>query len=275
MTFPSLNDLIKSYSTTFLLEQYIYKKDEYTQEAINIIEQELKNRNIDSNQIEEYKKKGVFESLDSNDIKIRRLKRDDFIKLEGAFTQTDAYAVRAMFEQENIPFFIDASLEYLPVINEQKDSHPIKIFVHKDEKDKALAFINEHFDLTDGKYHIKYSDIKERLSSLNFNEIAHVDLEKAEITEVKFSDEEKNLIIHFGSRLLKEIDEIESHQEKIVFFFDNIEHLIKILSQNQYKLTKADLMTVLEILQIYCRDDEFDKTAEEIARALLSFFFGN
>jgi hypothetical protein len=112
VSYPELRELVGSYSTPFLLEQYVHMRDEYTAEAIKIMEAELARRNVGHDQIEEYSKKGVLGALgDQWNVTIRHLKRDDFVKLEGVFSRTDAVLVRAMFGDENVPFFLDTSVQ--------------------------------------------------------------------------------------------------------------------------------------------------------------------
>ena len=87
-----------------------------------------------------------------------------------------------------------------------------------------------------------------------------------------FSQEEKDVLNRYGRRLLSEIDEIETRDGRIVFNFDNVEALVGLLSREKPGLTKTDLFTALEILQIYCNDPEFGPAAQGVAEALLGFF---
>lgn len=273
MSYPALHELVQSYSTPFLLEQYVHMRDEYTAEAIQVMEQELARRNIRAAEIEEYKSKSLIgEDGGSGNVKVRHLQRDDFIKLDGTFSRADGFLVRAMFGDEEVPFFVDTSMQYSAIPGHESAPQPVSVYVHKDAKDKALALIDAHFDLADGMYHVKYSDVKERLASFSFSEIQQSDIDSSEITDVHFSQEEKDVLIRYGRRLLSEIDEIETRDGRIVFNFDNVEALVGLLSREKPGLTKTDLFTALEILQIYCNDAEFGPAAQGVAEALLGFF---
>jgi hypothetical protein len=273
VSFPALHELVQSYSTPFLLEQYVHMRDEYTAEAIRLMEEELARRKIGAAEIEEYKSKSLIgEDGGSGNVKVRHLQRDDFIKLDGTFSRADGFLVRAMFGDEEVPYFIDTNIQYSAIPGHESASQPVSVYVHKDAKDKALALIDAHFDLADGMYHVKYSDVKERLASFSFSEIQQSDIDSSEITDVHFSQEEKDVLIRYGRRLLSEIDEIETRDGRIVFNFDNVEGLVGLLSREKPGLTKTDLFTALEILQIYCNDTEFGPAAQGVAEALLGFF---
>jgi hypothetical protein len=273
VSFPALHELVQSYSTPFLLEQYVHMRDQYTQDAIKVIEAEMARRNLGAAEIEEYKSTSLIgEDGGSGNVQVRHLKRDDFIKLDGTFSRADGFLIRAMFGEEDVPFFVDASLQYSAIPGHENAPQPVSVYVHKDATDKALALIGAHFDLADGMYHVKYSDVKDRLASFSFSEIQQSDIESSEITDVHFSQEEKDVLIRYGRRLLSEIDEIETRDGRIVFNFDNVEALVGLLSHEKPGLTKTDLFTALEILQIYCCDPEFGPAAQGSAEALLGFF---
>jgi hypothetical protein len=274
VSFPELHELVQSYSTPFLLEQYVHMRDQYTDEAFKIMEAEMARRGIGQTEIEEFKNQSLITGDGATgNVQVRHLKRDDFVKLEGQFNRNEGYLIRTMFGEENVPFFVDANIQYSAPVNPgQDEAKSISVYVHKEATDRALALIGAHFDLIDGIYRVKYSDVKEKLMSLNFAEIQHQDTDSAEITGVHFSSEEKGVLVHYGKRLLKEIDDIEAHDGRIVFFFDNVEELIARLSAKDPELTKADLLTALEVLQVYCGDTEFGPAAQGIAEALLAFF---
>lgn len=273
MSYPVLRELVQSYSTPFLLEQYVHMRDQYTAEAVRLMEEELARRNISAAEIDEYKGKSLIgEDGASGNVEVRHLQRDDFIKLDGTFSRADGFLVRAMFGDENVPYFVDASIQYSALPGHENAPQPVSVYVHKDSKDKALALIDAHFDLADGMYRVKYSDVKERLTSFSFSEVQQSDIESSEIADVHFSHEEKDVLGRYGRRLLAEIDDIETRDGRIVFNFDNVEALIERLSEKKPGLTKTDLFTALEILQIYCNDAEFGPAAQGIAEALLGFF---
>jgi hypothetical protein len=90
---------------------------------------------------------------------------------------------------------------------------------------------------------------------------------------VVLTPEEKETVIRLGKRVLDEGDAIEQQQERVIFYYDSIESLITLLSaKTEARLTRTDLLTILEILQIFCDDPAFPPFMEESAGALLAFF---
>lgn len=273
MSYPALHELVQGYPTPFLLEQYVHMRDEYTPEAIRTMEAELARRGISGEEINEYGKKGLVGELgDQGNVSVRHLKRDDFVKLDGSFSRTDGVVIRAMFGDEDVPFFLDTTVQPAALPGQQNTPVHVGVYVHKDSVDKAMALAAGHFDLVDGVYRARHSDAKERLASFSFDEIQQSDLDDTHITDVHFTPEEKSVIIRYAGRLQHEIDDIENRDGRIVFYFDNVENLAERLGEANPDLTKADLLTALEILQIYCKDQEFGQTAQGIAEALLGFF---
>ena len=274
MSAEDLQERLQSYSTPFLLEQYVHQRDEYTPEAIAVIEGEIARRNISKADIDEFSKKSIIgdEGMTGN-VEVRHLKRDDFIKIEGAFAKSEGALIRAMFAEDNIPYFLDASVAISPVDN-QDLRQLVHVYVHKESLDKAVSLVGTHFDAdaATGVFSVKYSGTGDRLKSFSFQDIQHAELDTADIVDVNFSHEEKDVLLRYARRLPDEIDRIESSQDRIVFFFDNVEELTARLSDDDSSLSKTDLLTVLEILQIFCDEPDFPQAGLGIAEALLSFF---
>lgn len=273
MAVPGLQERVKGYQTPFLLEQYVHFRDQYTEEAQQVLAAEIAARNISQEEIDEFAKKSLIGNEEaSGNVQVRHFRRDEFEKLEGVFTRRDMLLVRSMFSEEEVPFFMDTSVQFSPV-QQQASQEFVGVYVHRDSKDKALALIGAHFACTEGVYGVKCFDVRERLKLFSFDEIQQSEIESAQIADVSFSAEEKDVLVAYGKRLLGEIDDIESRDGRIVFHFDNVEGLVERLSSRQTaSLSKADLLTSLEILQIYCDDAGFSSTALGIAEALLSFF---
>lgn len=273
MSAEDLKERLQSYSTPFLLEQYVYQKNEYTPEAIAVIEREIASRNISPADIDEFAKKGLVgdEGIAGN-VEVRHFKREDFVKLDGAFAKSEGALIRAMFAEENIPHFLDANVTISPV-GDQVQKQLVHVYVHKEYCDKAKSLVGTHFDAgTEGVYTVKYSGIHDRLKSFSFQDIVQTEITDAEIVGVSFSREEKDVLLRYGRRLPGEIDGIEGTQDRIVFFSDNVEELVERLSEDDPSLSKTDLLTALEILQIYCDEPDFPPAGLGIAEALLSFF---
>jgi hypothetical protein len=274
MSAEDLQERLQNYSTPFLLDQYVHKRDEYTAEAVAVIEKEIARRNISTTEIDEFSKKSIIgdEGMTGN-VEVRQLKRDDFIKLDGAFAKNEGALLRAMFAEENIPYYMDANVAISPGTDQDADAKQlVHVYVHKESIDKAVSLVGTHFDQADGVFALKYSGTRDRLKSFSFQDIQHAELAAADIVDVNFSHEEKDVLLRYARRLSEEIDRIETSQDRIVFFFDNVEELTGRLSDSSASLTKTDLFTALEILQIYCDEPDFPQAGLGIAEALLSFF---
>jgi len=272
VSYEELAQVVSKYSNEFLLEQYVYLRDQYTQEAIAIIENEISKRGITKDHIKEFVGQHLGEEQgETGNVSVKHLKREDFAIVEGLFLARDGNLIRTMLSDEKILHFIEAAPDtapHPPVTTKQC----IQLYVHTDSKDAAMVLINSHFDCTDNVFSIKYSDIAGRLNAFTFQDITHGDIDDAVIEGIDLSKKEKDVLVCFGRKLINEIDAIESQQQRIVFFFDNCEDLIEKLESNDCALTKTDLLTALEVLQIYCKDEAFDGDAASIAEELLDFF---
>jgi hypothetical protein len=269
-----LRERLQSYSTHALLEQYVHQKNEYTPEAIAVIEREIARRNISPADIDDFAKKSLIgdEGIAGN-VEVRHFKREDFVKLDGAFAKSEGALIRAMFAEENIPHFLDANVAISP-IGDQGPKQLVHVYVHRESLDKAVSLVGTHFDTdaSSGVVTVKYSGIRDRLKSFSFQDIIQTDINDADIVGVDFSREEKEVLLRYAHRLPGEIDDIEKRQNRIVFFFDNVEELAGRLSDDDSSLSKTDLLTALEILQVYCEEKDFPQAGLAIAEALLSFF---
>jgi hypothetical protein len=266
-----LHDTIKKYSNLELIIQYRLHRDDYTDEAIGLMKSEIEARGIGEEEIERTLEEArggeeeapVFVHYD------KKL----FSPLEGGFSTNDSLLVRSMLSENKIRFFVDASSSILPFTGDELDAHLVQFSVQNDSLEKAKSIISEHFDLTGKRYVLKFSDVKTRLKSLNFYEIPHAVLESKEIVEVAFSKAEKDIVVTYGKRLLDEADGIEAGQNRVIFYYDNVEDLTERLAgEEPVSLNHADLLTALEILQIYCDEPDFPAAANGIIEALLGFF---
>ena len=270
MTSP-LQENIKGFTTPYLIEQYKLHRDQYLDEAIRLMEEEIKARGISEEDMA--KVLSGDENAAEEAPEVVHYDRKAFSPLEGAFSTNDSILVRSMLSEHKIPFFMDSSTSILPFMGEELDAHLVAFFVHNDWLVKAREIIDEHFDLLDKRYSLKFSDVKTRLKSLNFYEIPHALLESKEIVEVDLSKAEKEVIITYGLRLLDEVDDIETRQNRVVFYYDSLEDLIsRLKSDKTPRLSHMDLLASLEVLQIYCDEPGFPPTADSIIEALLVFF---
>jgi hypothetical protein len=273
MSAEDLQERLQTYSTPFLLDQYVHQRGEYTPEAIAVIEREMARRKITPQDIDDFAKKSLIgdEGIAGN-VEVKHFKRDDFVKFDGAFAKSEGALIRAMFAEEDIPYFMDATVDISPLATQDLRRQLVHVYVHKESLDKAATLVAAHFDAVDGVFAVKYTGTRDRLKSFSFQDIQHAELDTADIVDVNFSHEERDLLLRYARRLSEEIDRIESSQDRIVFFFDNAEELAERLSDDNASLSKTDLLTALEILQIYCDEPDFPQAGLGIADALLSFF---
>jgi hypothetical protein len=272
MSADDLRERLQNYSTPFLLEQYVHQRAEYTPEAIAVIEREIARRKISQADIDDFAKKSLIgdEGMAGN-VEVRHFKRDDFVKLDGAFAKGEGALIRAMFAEEDIPYFMDATVTISP-LGTAEGKQLVHVYVHKESLDKAVSLVAAHFDAVGGVFTVKYTGTRDRLKSFSFQDIQHAELDTADIVDVSFSHEERDVLLRYARRLPEEIDRIESGQDRIVFFFDNTEELAERLADDDASLSKTDLLTALEILQIYCDEPDFPQAGLGVAEALLSFF---
>lgn len=264
-----LRDMVKDYSDEELTDQFVNHRDEYTPEALNILEEEIKLRQIDTSKIEKKPTKTVKQGT-------LNLDSDDFLQFEHTFSRTDLILASSVLKDNSILFFADnpSSVDSIPI--ESESAKRFSIHVHKEFAEKAHELLDEHFEKVGAEYLSRYSSPRDRLRSFNFHDIRISEQEAKELIDVGFSGDEIRVIDTFGNRLLVEVDKIEQEQERVVFFYDSIEPLLDTLKKSSNsRLNRSDLLTILEILQIYCDDPEFPETMDEAILTLLSFFFDN
>jgi hypothetical protein len=267
-----LHEAVQLFTNEHLIEQYYLEKNQYTEEALGILKQELNRRMISQDDIDAVLNAHIVPESDDSYM-VKHFDKSEYELVDGAFTTNDALVVRAMLAEKSIPLLMDtATAKLVPELAEQP-SHPIVLMVHRDFKEQALEIIAEHFDCNDRLFALKYNDTLSRLQSFNFYEIPQAVLASQEITAVDLSDEEKNVLIDFGKRLLDEADSIEKQQERVIFYYDAVEPLIEKLEKPETpQLSYTDLLTSLELLQIYSSDSGFTGVAMNIAEGLLHFF---
>jgi len=267
-----LHEAVQHFNNEHLIEQYYLEKNQYTEEALEVLKQEIDRRMLSQEDIDAVLTAHVIPESDDSYM-IQHFDKSEYEVIEGAFTPNDALVVRSMLAELSIPLLMDTSAaKLIPGLGEQS-SHPIVLLVHRDYKEQALSLIAEHFDLNDMLYSLKYSDTLSRLKSFNFYEVPQAILSSQEITAVNLSQSEKDVLITFGRRLLDEADTIEIQQERVIFYYDAVEPLIERLEKTEIpQLSHTDLLTALEMLQIYCTAPDFTGEAMNIAEGLLHFF---
>lgn len=248
------------------MDQILNHAEEYTEEAMKILHAEAESRKID------LVKEEKTESENLN-YQMRHLDSKDFQPFNHVFTQTDIELARAILRENEILFYIDNSNSSFILPIESIASKTFSIHVHKKGFEKAQELLEEHFERIDGFYRLKLNGTRDRLTQLSFAELHMSELEAQETVEVDFTEQEKDCIREYGTRLLKEVDRIEQEQDRFVFYYDSIEPLLGHLTNKQdLHLTKTELITILEILQIFCREDDFPEYIDASIETLLGFF---
>lgn len=263
-----LQETVKNYTNDYLLEQYLDHHQSYTPEAISILKKEMDLRGISQVNIDEHIKK-----KENVEAEKKPLDTKDFVAFDHTFSHTDILLATAILRGSEIIFYIDnpSSSDTIPL--ETEANKRFTIHVHTDHIDKTHELLEEHFDKDNGMYLLKNENPVERLKTFSFNDLHFNEFEAAEEIESSFTIDERRVIIHYGNRLLDEVDQIESEQERVVFYYDSIESLIQNMeNKNCNKFSRTDLLTILEILQIYCKDKDFPSTMDEAITTLLSFF---
>jgi hypothetical protein len=265
-----LREMIANFSDKDLLIHVVEKAGEYTPEALSIMKEEMARRKIDASLLSK-------DDSDANtdEPQITKFKSEDFVEFEHSFSRTDLPLAAAMLRDHGIPFFVDnpTSSDTIPIENELEKRFIIRI--PKAYIDKAHEQLDEHFIKADNKYLLKYSGARDRLRAFNFHDIHLTETESLEELEVALAAEEKRCVIDLGRRLLDEADSVEQTQERVLFYYDSIEPLITRLEEHDSgSLSRTDLLTMLEILQVYIDDPAFPASMDEAVSTLLGFFIG-
>ncbi|MFW6244497.1 MAG: hypothetical protein ACOC36_01285 [Fibrobacterota bacterium] len=261
----SLRDALRDYSDEQLLDQYFNHREDYTEEALNVMKDEIARRGIDEKDVQ----KEMLEKGESIASMPGNLGKEDFGVLEHGFQRADILTAYAILRDSDIVFYIDNP--------ESEEEQPLyKINVLKSSFDQARDLLEEHFvPGEEGNYVLRDSDLKTRLKAFSFSDVHISDKAAREQLEVSFSEEERAEFAQLGERLLREADTIEEEQERVIFFYDSLEEMIeKLKEQKVLKLTRTDLLTILEVCQIYCDDPQFPHVLDGTVASLLSFFYG-
>jgi hypothetical protein len=265
-----LREMISKYSDHELLVQVVEKAAEYTPEALAIMKEEVDRRGIDDSLLSKQESEAS-----TDEPQVTTFKSEDFLKFDHSFSRTDLLLASAILREHAIPFFVDnpTSTDTIPIENELEKQHIINI--PKTYAEKAHALLDEHFIKADNKYLLKYSGARDRLKAFNFHDVHLTEAESFEELEVALSAEEKRCVIDFGRRLLLEADNVEKTQERVLFYYDSIEPLIERFEEpDTGSLSRSDLLSMLEILQVYVDDPALPASMDEAISTLLGFFIG-
>ena len=263
-----LNERIKDFSDEHLLQQYFNHSNEYQSEAVEILRKEIEYRKIDASNFTT-----AMKSINKTESK--SYDPEHFIEFDHVFSSTDILIAVAILRDNKVVFYVDnASDSTIPLENQALKT--FTIHVYDDFVDQVHLLLDEHFEKKDGQYLLKISSPKDRLKAFNFHDIHLSEESDCELLDVTFTTEEKNSIINFGNRLIKEVDEIESSGDRVVFYYDSIEELNALLRKNKtVSIRKSQLLAILEILQIYCDDPSFPDALDTTVTNILGFFIEN
>jgi hypothetical protein len=262
---------IEQFPDEFLIEQYLHKKHDYTEEAVLIMAEVLKERNITEEKLSAIAaKKDMPEIPDHPTPPI-----DERSPLPSPFFQKDLALVHGILGEQRIPFTIESSI-LSQSEQSQQQRQLFVIAVPNDQLENATQAIEAQFSVRDGAYQVRFADYRERLKSFHFQEYRISDLEAAEEIGISFSDEERNELLRYARRLLQDADQIEQQSDRVLFFIDNVDSLIDRLEDpDSASFTVADLCTIMETLQFYCEEADFPQILLSVAESLFAIFDEN
>ena len=198
---------------------------------------------------------------------------DELVPLDSKFNRTDLVLAQSILTEEKIPFFVSSSTHSSAIPIETETIGSYNISIPKSQLEKAKECLNKHFHSTNGLFSAKFSNIKERLKSFCFYDISLSIDELEEEVDVQFSSDESLKIEKYVKKLIEEAETLEQESENVLFYVDNLQECLNHLQDKNYSgFTRADLLTILEVLQVYCEKEDFPPILEHTAEALLNFF---
>ena len=258
-----LEQIVRNYDTPYLLEQFYVRREEYSDQALGIMEKEIARRDISDEELEPYR----AESAESEPATTEQ----EFVKLEDTFSRTDLVLVHAMLRDARIPFYVDNPASTVVPLASGTEQR-FTIHVPASEEARARELIEQHFHCEQGEYRLRHTGTRDRLRGFSFNEVGMSEAQLEQEVEVTLSPEEADGIKQLGRRLLGEIEQVEREQERVVFHFDNVEGMLERLEPGRATMSMVDLLTVMEVLQIYCDDAAFPPSLLQVAASLMEVF---
>lgn len=257
---------IKEFSDEFLLDQYFNKQHDYTQEAIAILKEEIENRRL-------LETDDQSQDLNPSQDTPVNYTMDEFVPIEHGFSRTDIPLAAEILHDTQIPFTVHDTQSSGTFVLESEMTHTYILSVPESLLAKARENLEQIFNKSEGHYAIQYASIKERLKAFCFHEINLPWDELTEEVDVHFSTQESIDIIRLIKRLIVEADTIEQKSGNPLFYYDNLEECAgHIAEKERTTFPKADLLTILETLQVYCDIEDFPESLGHTAEVLLQFF---
>ncbi|MDR2578543.1 MAG: hypothetical protein LBC70_07030 [Chitinispirillales bacterium] len=279
----NLRETVQDFSDEKLLNIYHTMRDEYTEEAFKIFEEEIARRNLDTTVNANERTEMAIAAAAAA---VASLSRDDFHPLECYFSKSDVLIANSILNDSKIPYFI----------KKQEDAEKYDIYVYRDEEPprsrvgelltpapfiedqkvmsalgQALSLIHEHFEPgEDGQYFLRRTDALGRLKSFNINDMKFSERAAREVLDVEFSAQEKKELAKLAELLIDEADSVEE-RGRVVFFYDSLEAVIEKL-RGKGGFTRVDFLVIVELCQVYCDDPRYDAALNQTASSILDFF---
>lgn len=261
-----LRQEIGKYTDEYLIDQYIHHREDYTAQAAALLGEEIKKRGLELTS-------PIATETTEPQTRIVQLDSKDFTPFDHLFNRMDLQIAATILHDNGIPFYADNPNSTATFPIESEALMQFAIHVHVSAVEKAHALLDEHFEKIDGQYQLRKMGIREQLLAFNFHDLHMSELEAAQTVNVTLTPEETKVIAGYGKRILKDVERIEQEQDRVIFYYDSIPTLIEhIIGHDDQVLSKTDLLTILEILQIFCKDEEFPPTMDEPISTLLGFF---
>ncbi len=146
----NLEKKVEEFSDDYLLEQYLVKKNEYTEESIAVLKNEVEKRGLSTGDVE------YHEDLEVDyDIK-------DFKPFPHGFNDTDYLIATAILEENDVPCYAGSSESSNTIPIEAEAGKFIQIFVPEALMVQAQELIDYQFISEDGQYRVKLDSLKDQ-----------------------------------------------------------------------------------------------------------------
>lgn len=259
-----LKESIRAFTTQHLLQQYYHKQQDYSPEALAIMKMEIDSRDISPQDRAPYIEITADETAPTETAA-------PFVALQNGFSRTDALLAHAMLQDALIPFYVKTTQPSSVLPMQSVSALYYVVHVPQNRLDEATALLEQHFHPHQGMYQPSFESTTDRLRGFSFIDTQLSEQEMAQSVAVHFSDAESKILATWASRLLEEADAIEEQRGQPLFYYDNLEALQSHLKKTTASLTMMDLMTIVEILQVFCDEPDFQEHLEEAAAGLLDF----
>jgi hypothetical protein len=262
-----LKESIRAFTTQHLLQQYYQKQQEYSPEALAIMKAEIDSRDISDQDMAPF----TQTTADELQVPAATESAEPFVALQNGFSRTDALLAHAMLQEAQIPFYIKTTQpsSVLPLQSVSALYHVVH--VPQNRLDETTELLEQHFHPQQGMYLPSFESTTDRLRGFNFIDTQLSELQMAQKVAVQFSAPESKILSAWAGRLLDEADAIEEQRGQPLFYYDNLEALQSHLKKSTASLTMMDLMTIIELMQIFCDEEDFGAHLEEAAAGLLDF----